>query len=122
MVPKGHNVVGDDMEVRWLVAGCLLVKSIQCTNVGRTGTNLCSCVDSPFVQIWIDCSEVTALVRSKLCGKNGDIGGGCWRTVSKLSSINESVFVAVTIGSLHVVGKKSTVFDLRIDFVISIQS
>ena len=38
------------------------------------------------------------LVMSMLCGKNDDIGGGCWSTDSKLASIKERVSLAVTVG------------------------
>ena len=50
-----------------------------------------------------------ALFRSMLCGRKGDIGGGCCSIFSKSASIKDRVSVAVIVGSLQVDGKKSTV-------------
>ena len=52
----------------------------------------------------------------------GDIGGGSFRTVSRSLMMSDNVSVGVMVGSSQVEGKKSTVLDCRIFFVISINT
>ena len=144
IVPNGYNAVGLDCVVHLLLlVGChgfdirlivgvlcfeAMVKSIRrifgdCT--------LCSCVISPSDTLCcctlfsaggrsIDCSDSTTLVRPNDCCRNGDIGGGSLSNVSKSSMMSENVSVGVMVGSSFVVGKKSTVLDCCIFFVVSI--
>ena len=49
------------------------------------------------------------------------MGGGFCSMDNNLSSINNSVSVSVIVGLSHVNGKNSTVLDVLIDFVTSIQ-
>ena len=135
IVPNGYNAVGVDRVALlgtdiFLMVGALVVgavvKSIRrisgvCTLCSR-GNTLCCCT------LWsdggrrIDCSASTAFVSPNVCGRNGDIGGGSLRTVSKSSMMSDNVSVGVIVGSREVVGKKSTVLDCRTFLVVSIRT
>ena len=61
----------------------------------------------------MDWSVVITLARSRWLLKTGEGGGGAFSTANRSIIIKDNRSVAVIVGSTHVVGKKSTVFDTR---------
>ena len=128
IVPIGYNAVGVDRVVLLgidivLIVGALVVGALMTSmrRISVVGT-LCCCTHWSDGGRRIDCSASTAFVRPNDCGRNGDIGGGSLRTVSKSSMMSDNVSVGVIVGSREVVGKKSTVLDCRTFLVVSIRT
>ena len=61
----------------------------------------------------MDWSVLIAVASSHWLLKTGDGVGGAFRTANRSIMIKDNRSVAVIVGSAHVVGKKSTVFDIR---------
>ena len=112
IVPFGYRETGFDRVARLLVsllAGLLGVRS--CWGVGTVGGTVGGWVVVSRPRM--DWSVVIALARSRWLLKTGEGGGGTFSTANRSVIINDNRSVAVIVGSAHVVGKKSTVFDTR---------
>ena len=112
IVPLGYEEIGFDRVPRLLVAS-------NCWGVGTVGGTLGGTLGGT-VMGWVvvsrprmDWSVVIALARSCWLLNTGEGGGGAFNTANRSVIINDKRSVAVIVGSVHVVGKKSTVFDTR---------
>ena len=107
IVPFGYRETGFDRVVRLLVSLLAVLLGVRLgLGVGTVGGRVV--VSQPRM----DWSVVIALARSCWLLKIGEGGGGgAFSTANRSVIINNKRSVAVIVGSAHVVGKKSTVFD-----------